>query len=194
MNLSGPSLKSARKQAGLSREQLCQLLKLVAVDAAVLARMEAQETFEADEEFADRLGESLRVPWANLLAKSSAPADAVREGGVQFHQTVHEHSPFERALRRVQSDTDHRAEDRFVVESTLRHVDMGFIHPRDLDATARAWLDAAAFLRTQRVLPTFVTLAGSVAALDGFAGEHAQKLIALARVHDALVPENERQE
>jgi hypothetical protein len=160
------------------------------LDEVTLASMESQRSFDVDDELGAALcralecpithiGEARSIPFEDTLSESSLTRGA-REPAQDAR------APLDRAMDLAFDPNDHCVQDRFNVESALRYIPLGFIPPRETRAVARAWLDAAAVLREHGVVATFTTLVACVAALEGFPGEHARRLLAQAKAAGAL--------
>lgn len=194
MRLLGAKVREARRQRGLSRSAVAERAASEAINEETIASIEAQREVQCDEEFVDALARALECPARTLTdgEREAGEATAVVDGAAtrSARDAVDRESdgkgPLERAIDAAFDSNDHIAQDRFSVDAALRYVPVGFIAPREIVGVARAWLDAAAVLREHGVVPTFTTLVACVAALDGFAGEHAQRLLARAKEAGAL--------
>lgn len=193
MRVSGSKLRAARKAAGASREALAERVGIEGVDGSVLAAIEGQTVAECEEDLFEALSRALGVEPAAIEASGDAEAQVTRSearaGGDGDGR-----GPLERAMDAAFDPADHTAQDRFSVEGALRYVPVGFIAPREIVGVARAWLDAAAVLRSHGIVPTFTTLAHCVGALEGFAAEHARRLLERAKEAGALETEPGREQ
>jgi transcriptional regulator with XRE-family HTH domain len=195
MRLLGAKVREARRQRGLSRSAVAERAASEAINEATIASIEAQREVQCDEEFVDALARALDCAARSLTDGESDASDGAAmvvevSSATRARDAVERESdgkgPLERAIDAAFDGNDHIAQDRFSVDAALRYVPVGFIAPREIVGVARAWLDAAAVLREHGVVPTFTTLVACVAALEGFAGEHAQRLLARAKEAGAL--------
>ncbi|MBL8681596.1 MAG: hypothetical protein JNK05_20685 [Myxococcales bacterium] len=182
MRLSGAKVRERRRALALTREGVVRAARFDGFDEPQLASIEQQKYVECDEELVDALCRALECKPSVILHGEAAPG--AQTSGVE--REVEARGPLDRAMDAAFDAADHIAQDRFSVEAALRYVPVGFVPPREAVAVARAWLDAAAVLRSHGVVPTFTTLAACVAALDGFAADHAKRLIERAREAGAL--------
>ncbi|MFO0560570.1 MAG: helix-turn-helix transcriptional regulator [Polyangiales bacterium] len=189
MRMLGATVRDLRKRSGRSRAQVAQSAGVESISEQVVASIEAQRDVSCDDEFAEALAKGLGCAVDELRATGDEPVTSVtaapraRDG---VDRESESRGPLERALDAAFDANDHIAQDRFSVEAALRYIPVGFIAPREIVGVARAWLDAAAVLRSHGVVPTFTTLAACVSALDGFAAEHAQRLLVRAKEAGAL--------
>jgi transcriptional regulator with XRE-family HTH domain len=185
----GATIGELRKRSGRSRAQVAQRAGVESISEQVVASIEAQREVSCDDEFAEALAKGLGCEVDELRAAGDEPVTSVvapsraRDG---VDRESESRGPLERALDAAFDPNDHCAQDRFSVEAALRYIPVGFIAPREIVGVARAWLDAAAVLRSHGVVPTFTTLVACVSALDGFAAEHAQRLLVKAKEAGAL--------
>lgn len=191
MKILGATIRTLRKESGRTRAQVAERAASEAISEQVIASIEAQREVLCDEEFVDALARGLGCTTAALGAQASESttsdqpvARSSSRDGVDRESEAR--GPLERALDVAFNPADHIAQDRFSVEAALRYIPVGFIAPREIVGVARAWLDAAAVLRSHGVVPTFTTLVACVSALDGFAAEHAQRLLVRAKEAGAL--------
>ncbi len=185
MRLSGAKVRERRRELGLTRAAVVTVVRLEAFDEPQLAAIEQQKFVDCDEELSDALCRALEcrptmLGGVDAIDESRGPAVVTSRGEPESR------GPLDRAMDAAFDAADHSAQDRFNVEAALRYIPVGFIPPREAVAVARAWLDAAAVLRSHGVVPTFTTLAACVAALDGFAADHAKRLLEKARDAGAL--------
>jgi hypothetical protein len=185
----GATVKKLRRRSGRSRAQVAQSAAVESISEQVVASIEAQREVSCDDEFAEALAKGLGCAVEELRAAGEEPVTteqptACTRDGVD--RESESRGPLERALDAAFDANDHSAQDRFSVEAALRYIPVGFIAPKEIVGVARAWLDAAAVLRSHGVVPTFTTLAACVSALDGFAAEHAQRLLMRAKEAGAL--------
>lgn len=191
MKILGATIRTLRKESGRTRAQVAERAASEAISEQVIASIEAQREVLCDEEFVDALARGLGCTSSALGAQASESnasdqpvARSSSRDGVDRESEAR--GPLERALDAAFNPADHIAQDRFSVEAALRYIPVGFIAPREIVGVARAWLDAAAVLRSHGVVPTFTTLVACVSALDGFAAEHAQRLLVRAKEAGAL--------
>jgi transcriptional regulator with XRE-family HTH domain len=187
MRLSGARVREARKAVGVSRDELARRANVEGVDGATVAAIESQRVTECEDELGEALARALGVEPGSIESRDAAAAQGASQ--VSARESGEPRGPLERAMDAAFDPADHTAQDRFSVDAALRYIPVGFIAPREIVGVARAWLDAAAVLRSHGIVPTFTTLAHCVGALDGFAAEHARRLLAQAKEAGALEAE-----
>jgi hypothetical protein len=197
MRVVGASVRAGRKSLGISRAELARRTKLDGLDEQAIATIEAQPSVECDDELADGLARALEVSRAQIVEEENhsvvmAPSGDRASGRSESRVSTADADasdtagPLDRALSAAFDPNDHTAQDRFSVEAALRYIPFGFVPPREVNAVARAWLDAASVLRQHGVVATFTALVCCVSALDGFAAEHARRLRDKAKEAGAL--------
>lgn len=198
MRLLGAKLREARRRLGLTRAQVVERAQSEGLHEQALATIETQRESPCDEDFARSLARALECAPRDLLAGEDGdeatvmdPSVARAAGASRREPESEARGPLDRAMDLAFDPKDHIAQDRFSVEAALRYIPVGFIAPKEIVGVARAWLDAAAVLREHGVVPTFTTLVACVAALEGFAAEHAQRLLARAKEAGALEGESQ---
>lgn len=185
MRLSGAKVREQRRALALTRAAVVALVRLEGFDEPQLASIEQQKFAECDEELCDALARALECK-PSALTRADASLEAAASASSQIDREVEARGPLDRAMDAAFDPADHIAQDRFSVEAALRYIPLGFVPPREAVAVARAWLDSAAVLRSHGVVPTFTTLVACVSALDGFAADHAKRLLERAREAGAL--------
>jgi transcriptional regulator with XRE-family HTH domain len=154
-------VRAHRRELGLTVAQAADLARL---DAEGWSRLEAARVAEVEDDTAAAIATALRTTVAALSLPGRAgqepdeaspvAAPPPREppaAGPDEQVAAGDESPFERALAAAMREGVHEPADLVAVQETLASSQLPRIQFREIPALARAWLDAAATLRTEGV-------------------------------------------